>query len=113
MKQISSADFRRTYSRESGPIEVTAYGKVIGTWYPAGVELPSLPTPPIQDAQPEEAPRRFEDPAPRMTIRPVKGEKKELVGTPTRVLDPLDMQRRERERYSELSARLYGSGKKK
>lgn len=38
MKQIASSDFRKDYMHETAPIEVTAYGKVVGIWYPAGTE---------------------------------------------------------------------------
>ncbi len=98
MKQLSSADFRKTYARESEPIEVTAYGKVIGTWFPAGAEIPApseTPAPaPEAEATPE-APARF-------SIRPVKSARPVLVAKEKPILDPLEMRKMERERWSQL-----------
>ena len=36
MKQITSTEFQKTYSRLIEPHEVTALGRVIGTYYPVG-----------------------------------------------------------------------------
>lgn len=105
MKQVGSADFRRLYASESDPVEVTAYGKVIGTWYPSGADLPTTP----EIEQPVDEERGFDTPAPRMTIRPEVGPRREMVGTEKRVIDPLDFtRRREREKYSELHRQMYG-----
>lgn len=104
VKQLSSADFRKHYAHESGVVEVTAYGKVIGTWYPSDCELleaVALPEPVVATPLPQ----------PRMTIRPVKGPIKQMVGVEQRVIDPRELAALERERYAQLSARMYGPRK--
>lgn len=84
MKQVSSADFRKLYARENEPVEVTAYGKVIGTWYPTGVDLPNIPDP---DAP---FPTSIDPSAPyRMTIRPAHGPVRTQVASSKRILDPV------------------------
>jgi hypothetical protein len=105
MKQLASADFRKKYTAQSEPVEVTAHGKVIGRWIPVnaiGTEVDTSPNGVSEDASED-------DEAPRMTIRPAKGPKKAIVGTPQRVLDPLEAARRERERYAQLASRMYGT----
>jgi hypothetical protein len=111
MKQIGSADFRKGYASQTEPVEVTAYGHVIGTWYPSGAELPASTTDVEGTPLPEA--RDFAAPAPRMTIRPEKGPRKTMVGKEQRVIDPLDIRRREREAYSNLHRQMYGGGKAK
>ena len=36
MRQITSPEFRKTYPRLTEPVEVTALGRVIGTYWPTG-----------------------------------------------------------------------------
>lgn len=103
MKQVSSAEFRKEYTHETEPVEVTAYGKVIGTYYPHGTK-PEL-TAPESTSAPEEAP------VPRFSIRPAHGPRPAVVATTKPVLDPLEMRKRERERWSELQAKMYGKRK--
>ena len=108
MKQLSSADFRKHYAHESVACEVTAYGKVIGTWYPAGIELPVFPdSPPIVTGV---ATRNA--PAPRMSIRPVKGPIRQMTGVPQRVIDPKGLRALEQERSEQLATRMYGGRRK-
>lgn len=104
MKQLTSADFRKFYAREAEPVEVTAYGKVIGTWYPYGSELPA---PVDASEQPPAAEAAPETPT-RMTIRPVKGPVKQMHGVEKRILDPAEARKREREIYNQVASRLYG-----
>lgn len=99
MKQLSSAEFRKAYTAQTEPVEVTAYGKLMGTWYPAGAEIPA----PTTDAEYQHEPEHFDAPAPRMTIRPAKGPRKEMVAKEQRVLDPLDIRRRRDEAYRMLA----------
>lgn len=104
MKQLPSADFRKKYTAQSEPVEVTAHGKVIGTWIPTGADNPFLGMDP-------EAPVEVSEviPEPRMTIRPVVGKQRTLVATSEkRVMDPLEAAKRERANYSVLASRMYG-----
>lgn len=96
MRRLSSSEFRLTYAHESAPCQVTAYDKVIGTWYPAGTDIPLVET------QEPEAPRTTA-PEARFTIRPTHGPRREMVGTSKRVLDPLDMRRMESERRDTIT----------
>lgn len=100
MKRLSSSEFRLVYSRESEPIEVTAYDRVIGTWYPAGSELP------LGDSDSETSAETA--PEARFTIRPAHGPRPAMVGVTKRVLDPLDMRRNEQTRSDEFQPRTYG-----
>lgn len=86
MKQLSSAAFRRNYAHERDVVEVTAYGKVIGRWYPDG----TFPTAQAGKPDSEAAPAR-------MTIRPALGPRPNMVPTTQRVLDPMDLRKLERE----------------
>lgn len=81
MKQLTSAEFRRDYTHADKPIEVTAWGKVIGTWYPAGTE-PDAPAEVVAN-----------DAAPRMTIRPALGPRKVMTGETRRIIDPSELRR--------------------
>lgn len=36
MRDVPSSEFRITYARLTEPVNVTALGRSIGTWYPAG-----------------------------------------------------------------------------
>ena len=36
MERITSTEFQKAYPRLTEPTEVTALGRVIGTWYPFG-----------------------------------------------------------------------------
>ncbi len=100
MKQVSSAEFRKLYTHESEPVEVTAYGKVIGRYFPFGTEPLSVPG--------EEAPSAPVEPqAPRFTIRPAHSGRPNLVATTKRVLDPLEMRKRESDRAEEFQARQW------
>jgi hypothetical protein len=90
MKQVSSADFRKLYARENEPVEVTAYGKVIGVWYPTGADLSDIPDP---DAP---YPPAIDPSSPyRMTIRPAQPRPKMVARESKRVLDPVDLQNEE------------------
>lgn len=104
MKQLTSADFRKTYARESEPVEVTAYGKVIGTWFPADSEI--VVPPHVLSGAPTSPPEAEKEP--RMTIRPVRGPAPVLVKTTKAVFDPVEAARNERARMSELQRRMYG-----
>jgi hypothetical protein len=106
MKQISSTDFRRAYVSESEPLEVTAYGKLIGTWFPAG----TLPEPESDEPTPDEPERVSpepprEDPL-RPSIRPVKGQPKRLVATQKPIFDAAELRRQERERWSQIQSKI-------
>lgn len=104
MKQLASADFRKQYTAQSEPVEVTAHGKVIGTWIPKGstIEVPPMDLP--APAEPEAETR--------MTIRPVHpGVKKVVPVGERRVIDPLDSARAERTGYSRFHNRMYGKSK--
>jgi hypothetical protein len=100
VKRLSSSEFRLVYSRESEPIEVTAYDRVIGTWYPAGTDLSVGES--GSETSVEAAPEV------RFTIRPAHGPRPEMVGVTKRVLDPLDMRRNEQSRSDEFHPRQYG-----
>lgn len=106
---MSSADFRKSYASESEPVEVTAYGKALGYWFPDGTQ----PAPSTDPAKTPEQPPS--DPAgskaePRMTIRPVKESKRPaLVAREVRVVETQDERARERARWSALSSRLSGN----
>lgn len=104
MKQISSADFRKNYAKEAEPVEVTAWGKVIGRWLPTGVDIDA---PVIADEQPPEVVAEFVD-EPRMTIRPAKGPAKVLTPREQQIQDPLVLRRLEHERSEQLGSRTYG-----
>lgn len=41
MKQLTSPEFRKSYPRLTEPVEVTALGRVIGTFYPGPSRTPS------------------------------------------------------------------------
>lgn len=90
MKRLSSSEFRLSYAHESAPCEVTAYEKVIGTWYPAGTDIA------IAEVEPETPITAA--PETRFTIRPAHGPRPEMVTSTKRVLDPLDMRRMVAER---------------
>lgn len=103
MKQVSSADFRKSYASLTEVHEVTSYGHVIGTWLPTGAEIPL--TNPHPEAPEFEA--EAEAPEPRMTIRPVKGNPKPLVASSTkRIIDPIQRGGDERDIYSQLAAKM-------
>lgn len=55
VQRLSSTRFRRAYPRIEGPVEVTALGRVIGTWLPAGGTV-TLDIPPMPSATPEPPP---------------------------------------------------------
>lgn len=104
MKQIPSAAFRKNYAKETGPVEVTAFGRVIGTWLPVGADIdaPSIETPPVQ-------PHPHDDGIPeRMTIRPAKAPRREMVATPRVLQDPLVLRIHEHERTQERLQRQEG-----
>lgn len=108
MKQLSSADFRKSYASETEPVEVTSYGKAIGTWFPAGVAIPEPAgsNPPVAVADPEPAPTR-------MTIRPAQvNPRGPLTGTTQRILDPVQRAQRERELWSQLQAKMNTSSRR-
>lgn len=94
MKRLSSAQFRRSYAQQAAPVEVTAYDKVIGTWYPVGVETPLL---------------EAEEPAsePRFSIRPMKRPRPNMVGHVVPVRDPLEVRAHERETQDEFQPRVF------
>lgn len=104
MKQLSSADFRKSYASEAEPVEVTSYGKSIGVWYPAGVDLPTA-----SEANPPAAEPVSEPKPERMTIRPVKANPRGpmVAGESKRILDPVQKAQAEREMWSQLQAKLY------
>lgn len=105
MKQLASAEFRKKYTALAEPYEVTAHGKVIGTWTPFGSPFPEF----IQGADSlGEGTGQPEVPQ-RMTIRPVKGPARPMVGTSQRVLDPLDAAKADRGGYSRFTRRQYSS----
>lgn len=104
MKQLASAEFRKKYTALSESHEVTAHGKVIGTWVPSGSPFPQSD----QGANPAAEAVATPDVPTRMTIRPVKGTARPMVGTQQRVLDPLEAARAEREGYSRFARRAYG-----
>lgn len=97
MKRLSSAQFRRSYAREATPVEVTAYGSLIGTWFPAGIELPDIPEPPVTD----------EAEGPRFSIRPMKRARPTLASETVRVMDPLDVRSHELSRSDEIQPRVF------
>lgn len=97
MKRLSSAAFRRAYAREREPVEVTSFDDVLGIWYPAGTG---------PDTVTAEAPS--EAPTPRFTIRPAHGPRRTMVGTETRLLDPVEMRKQEQERSEAIAGRTFG-----
>lgn len=99
MKQMSSADFRKSYASEAVPVEVTSYGKTIGKWYPTGFDVPAEATPVDAEPIPEAAPQR-------MTIRPVKGTPKTMQGVEKRIIDPIEKGHSDRSTWGQLSARM-------
>ena len=98
MKQLSSSRFRQTYLRETEPVEVTAYEKPIGYWYPLGTE-PFAATDSVAEAA---------EAVPRFTIRPALRPRPVLDGVTQRVLDPMEMREQERVRSEEFQSRVYG-----
>lgn len=113
MKQLSSADFRKSYASEAEPVEVTSYGKIIGTWTPSGFDVPANPPAlpaEIQAAEPVVEPQ----PEQRMSIRPVKESKRSpLVATEQRILDTVQSRQHEREVWRQLQAKMYPSRSKR
>lgn len=101
MKSLTSSEFRLLYARQTVPIEVTAYGKVVGTWYPYGTDERDFPV--TEASTGSLAPETTA----RFTIRPMHGPRKEMVGVPKRVLDPLDMRKQEQERSDEFQPRQF------
>lgn len=91
MKQVPSADFRKTYTREKHAIEVTSYDSTIAVYIPVTSPLFARvmdmeETDDIEHATPAEASR--------MSIRPVKGTVKKMVATEKRIIDPMDIRER-------------------
>lgn len=70
MERITSTEFQKAYPRLSEPHEVTALGRVIGTWYPQGT-LPGAPPPVLEPIIGAYSSRPF-TPAPK----PGKGKEK-------------------------------------
>lgn len=85
MKQLPSSHFRRSYLAESEPIEVTAYDKPIGYWYPVGQQ-------PGAEVGAESV---TETGVPRFTIRPVLRSRPTLSSHIQRVLDPMEIEAQE------------------
>lgn len=105
---MSSADFRKSYASISEPVEVTAYGKRLGTWTPTewSVEF-TLASAPAPEQPPVEAPAPAKPH--RMTIKPVKESKRPaLEPREIRVVDTTEARRAERARWSAISSRLSG-----
>lgn len=50
VQRLSSTEFRKAYPRLDSPVEVTALGRPIGTWLPAGG---TVTTPSAADADPQ------------------------------------------------------------
>lgn len=108
MKQLSSADFRKSYASEAEPVEVTSYGKIIGTWTPSGFDVPA--NPPSLPADSQEAAAPEPEAKQRMSIRPVKESKRSpLVGSEKRIIDTVQARQHEREVWSQLQAKMYPS----
>lgn len=96
MKQLSSAQFRRSYARETEPVEVMSYNDLIGTWIPASVDLDGEPE--VPDAQ---------VPGARFSIRPDIGPRRAMVASERRVIDPLEMRKQQQERDDEIQTRTF------
>ena len=102
MKRVSSSHFRRTYLAESEPVEVTAYGKVIGRWDPVGSGSTATAT---EDVKTEGDVGRF-------TIRPAKHARPELIRESKPIFDPLELRKQEQVRSDEFQARTFGPKRK-
>jgi hypothetical protein len=104
VKQLSSALFRKSYASQTEPVEVTTFGRAIGVWYPAGVDIPASleSNPPGVEADIPEAPAR-------MTIRPVKTNPRGVMvaSGEQRIIDPVQKAQQERQVWSQLQAKLY------
>jgi len=99
VKRLSSADFRRSYAREQTPVEVTAYGSLIGTWIPAGIEVPPLPT--DDETTPDVEPAE-----PTFTIRPAQHARPVLRAKTVTLMDPLAVRKHEFARQEEVAPRV-------
>lgn len=109
MKRLSSAKFRTLYTRENEPIEVTAHGKVIGTWYPAGADIDA----PVDSNGVSITTTEYEDEeSPRFSIRPALRPKPEMLASTKRVLDPLEMRKQANARDEQLASRTWGPRRK-
>lgn len=105
MKQVPSAEFRKLYTSENEPVEVTSHGKVIGKWYPTGVDIDVPPDVGMQDGgQAEAAPTRF-------TIRPQLKPRPVMSAEERRLLDPVELRKHEQKRNDEFISRTFGRRK--
>jgi hypothetical protein len=106
MKQISSSDFRRKYATLSEPTEVLAFDALIGTWIPRGSSLAAAGGADftLDGEQPSETGPESET---RMSIRPVHGAQRRLVGRSKTIMDPISMRDQARARDNEMTPRQF------
>lgn len=102
MKQLPSAEFRKLYTSENEPVEVTSHGKVIGTWIPVGADI-AAPDAEFSNGDEEgsrASPTRF-------TIRPQLKPRPVMEAREKPVLDPLELKRHEAARNEEFHNRAF------
>lgn len=107
MKQLTSPEFRKRYTSENEPVEVTVFGKKIGTWYPVGSDIDA----PNGDYS-EPTVTSTDHIEPRFTIRPALRPRPIMVTSEKRVLDPLEMRKQANARDDEFMSRTFGPRKK-